>query len=58
MRRYSCAWCTAEQLDRWTPSACSVCGEQGAFLFRDVSPPSLLRDLRLAVLRFVLAPRR
>jgi hypothetical protein len=35
-----------------------VCGEQGAFLFRDLDPPSLLRDLRLAVLRLVSAGRR
>jgi hypothetical protein len=45
MRRYSCAWCTAETTDRFPPVACMVCGEQGSFLFRDMSPPSLLRTV-------------
>jgi hypothetical protein len=62
MRRYSCAWCTAETVDRWPPVACTVCGEQGDFLFCDVSPspPLRLRTMRHALsrrLRFVLAAR-
>jgi hypothetical protein len=46
MRRYSCAWCTAETMDRFPPVACLVCGERGSFLFREMSPPSLLRAVR------------
>jgi len=63
MRRYSCAWCTAETVEPLPPVGCAVCGEQGEFLFADVSPlsPLSLRALRYAVgrrMRLVLVGRR